>query len=228
MTVRLISGRRSGRTSGEISLIIKKIVLGDWRTNCYIVVSESTNEGFIIDPGDNPSAILDVVKDNHWKIKWLVATHGHIDHIGAIGHLNAVLKCPLAIHSQDASALQGDSRFFWGKPFGPALKADRLLSEGDIIKVADLRFQVINTPGHTLGGICLYGHGLLFSGDSLFRGSIGSSNIGTGTRPQLVKSIMEKLLSLPAETIIYPGHGSTTTIEEEKLHNPFLYARDNF
>jgi glyoxylase-like metal-dependent hydrolase (beta-lactamase superfamily II) len=203
-------------------------VVGPWRANCYIVVSENNSEGLVIDPGDNPQAILEAIHQNHWKIKWLVATHGHIDHIGAIGHLNAVLNAPVAIHQQDASALQGDSRFFWGEPFGPPLKADRLLAEGDIIKVAEMRFQVINTPGHTLGGVCLYGHGILFTGDSLFRNSIGSSNIGTGTRPQLIKSIIEKLLALPPETVIYPGHGSTTTIGDEKLHNPYLYSKDNF
>jgi hydroxyacylglutathione hydrolase len=209
-------------------LIVKKVVVGAWRANCYIVVSEKTYEGLIIDPGGDSGSILDEVKTNHWKIKWLVATHGHIDHIGAIGHLNAVLNAPVAVHALDASALQGDSRFFWGEPYGPPLKADRLLAEGDIIKVAEMRFQVINTPGHTLGGICLYGQGVLFSGDSLFRGSIGSSNIGTGTRPQLLRSIIEKLLTLPPETTVYPGHGSTTTIQEEALHNPFLFSKDNY
>ena len=209
-------------------MIIQKIVVGAWRANCYILVSENTHEGIIIDPGADPEAILKPVKQNGWRIKWLIATHGHIDHIGAIGHLNAVLNAPVAIHPQDASALQGDSRFFWGEPFGPPLKADRLLNEGDIIKTAEMRFQVINTPGHTLGGICLYGHSLLFTGDTLFRTSIGSSNIGTGTRPQLIKSIVEKLITLPPETVIYPGHGSATTIAEEKLHNPFLFSKDNF
>jgi hydroxyacylglutathione hydrolase len=212
----------------EFDLIIKKVVVGAWRANCYIVASESNREGFILDPGDNPRAILETVRENDFKIKWLVASHGHIDHIGAIGHLNAVLNAPVAIHAQDAAALQGDSRFFWGEPFGPPLKADRLLAEGDILKVADLRFLVLNTPGHTLGGICLFGHGLVFTGDSLFRGNIGSSNIGTGTRPQLIKAILEKLFSLPPETIVYPGHGSTTTIQDEIRHNPYLYTRDGF
>ena len=209
-------------------MITHKIVVGPWRANCYIVVSEKTSEGFILDPGDNPQAILEAVKTNSWKIKLLVATHGHIDHIGAIGHLNVVLNAPVAIHSQDASALQGDTRFFWGEPFGPPMKADRLLAEGDIIKVAELRFQVINTPGHTQGGICLYGHGVLFTGDSLFRSNVGSSNIGTGTRRQMIKSILEKLMNLPEETIIYPGHGSATTIKEEKVNNPRLYANDYY
>ena len=209
-------------------MIIHKIVVGPWRANCYIVVSENTGEGLIIDPGDDPKTIIDAVKTNSWKIKLMVATHGHIDHIGAIGHLNAVLNTPVAIHSQDASALQGDSRFFWGEPFGPPLKADRLLAEGDIIKVAELRFQVINTPGHTQGGICLYGQGVLFTGDSLFRNNVGSSNIGTGTRRQMIKSILEKLMHLPEETIIYPGHGSSTTIKEEKFNNPRLYSNDYY
>jgi hydroxyacylglutathione hydrolase len=209
-------------------LIIDKIVVGAWRANCYIVVSETSMEGFILDPGDCAKEILETVRQNQYRIKWLVATHGHIDHIGAIGHLNAVLNAPVAIHAQDASALQGDERFFWGEPFGPPLKADRLLAEGDIIKVADLRFQIINTPGHTLGGICLYGHGLLFTGDTLFRGNIGSSNIGTGTRPQLIRSIVEKLLSLPPETVVYPGHGSPTTLQNEKLHNQNLFQREIF
>jgi hydroxyacylglutathione hydrolase len=209
-------------------LIIKKIVVGAWRANCYIIISEKTDEGIILDPGADPQAIQEEVKTNRGKIKWLVATHGHIDHIGAIGNLSALLNAPVAIHSQDSSALQGDSRFFWGEPFGPPLKADRLLVEGDVIKVAEMRFQVINVPGHTLGGICLYGHGVLFTGDSLFRGSIGSSNIGTGTRPQLLRSIFEKLLTLPPETVVYPGHGSATTIQQETLHNPFLFSKVNY
>jgi hydroxyacylglutathione hydrolase len=214
--------------SRESPLIIEKVVVGAWRANCYLIASEQTREGFILDPGANPEAILAAVKEHQLRIRWLVATHGHIDHIGAIGHLNAVLNAPVAIHSLDASALQGDSRFFWGETYGPPLKPDRLLAEGDILKVSELRFQVINTPGHTLGGICLYGQGCLVTGDTLFRGSIGSSNIGTGTRPQLVRSIVEKLLSLPAETTVYPGHGSPTTLEAEKQHNSRLFSKDIF
>jgi hydroxyacylglutathione hydrolase len=213
---------------GEYSLIIKKVVVGPWRANCYIIVSEESGEGFILDPGDKPEAMVKEVNQNHWKIKWLVATHGHIDHIGAIGYLNAVLNAPVAIHPADAPALQGDSHFFWGEPFGPPLRPDRLLNEGDILKVADMHFQIINTPGHTLGGICLYGQGVLFTGDTLFRNNIGSSNIGTGTRQQLVRSIVEKLLTLPPETVVYPGHGSPTTIQDEIRHNAFLYNRDNY
>jgi glyoxylase-like metal-dependent hydrolase (beta-lactamase superfamily II) len=209
----------------EIHLFIKRLVVDDWKANCYIVGSETAKQGLIIDPGDNEFEILGAVKETGLEIQVLVATHGHIDHIGAIGCLKKALNAVVAIHRSDATALQGDSRFFWGRTFGPPIHADRLLMEGDIIAVADLQFTVINTPGHTYGGICLYGEGALFTGDTLFRHSIGSSGIGTGTRAQLMNSIYEKLLVLPPETIIYPGHGSPTTVGEEKANNPYLNRR---
>jgi glyoxylase-like metal-dependent hydrolase (beta-lactamase superfamily II) len=176
----------------------------------------------IIDPGDEERNILKALKETGLEIKMLVATHGHIDHIGAIGKLKRAIGAPVAIHKSDSTALQGDGRFFWGRYFGPPMQADRLLQEGDTIDVADLHFRVINTPGHTYGGICLYGHGLLFTGDTLFRNSIGSSGIGTGTRSQLLDSIIDKLMVLPPDTIIYPGHGSQTTVEAERKNNRYL------
>ncbi len=203
-------------------MIVKKIVVGGWKANCYIVSSESTQQGFIIDPGDGEHHILSAVREAGLEIKLLVATHGHIDHIGSIGELKKALHVPVAIHRSDAAALQGDGRFFWAETFGPPIHADILLKEDDSIDVADLHFKVINTPGHTYGGICLYGHGALFTGDTLFRNSIGSSPIGTGTRSQLIDSIIEKLMVLPANTIIYPGHGSQTTVEAEKKNNPYI------
>jgi hydroxyacylglutathione hydrolase len=198
------------------------VVVGGWRANCYIVGSENAKEGFIIDPGDEVHHILAAVRETGLQIKILIATHGHIDHIGAIGELKKILGVPVAIHKNDATALQGDGRFFWAETFGPPLHPDRLLEEGDTIEVADLRFNVINTPGHTYGGICLYGHGVLFTGDTLFRNGIGSSPIGTGTRAQLLNSIIDKLMVLPPETIIYPGHGSPTTVEAERKNNPHI------
>jgi hydroxyacylglutathione hydrolase len=217
--------RLKGQLALEGSLIIKRIVVGDWKANCYVVGSETSKQGLIIDPGDDEIEILGAVKETGLKIQVLAATHGHIDHIGAIGVLKKVLNAQVAIHRSDSAALQGDSRFFWGRTFGPPIQADRLLVEGDIIAVAELQFTVINTPGHTYGGICLYGEGALFTGDTLFRHSVGSSGIGTGTRAQLMSSIYEKLLVLPPETIIYPGHGTATTIGEEKANNPSLNRR---
>ena len=203
-------------------MIIRKVVVSGWRANCYIVGSETAGQGLIIDPGDEADDILAAVKQTGLDIKVLVATHGHMDHIGAIGLLKKRLGASVAIHKSDASALQGDGRFFWGRAYGPPLYPDRLLQEGDTIDVADLHFKVINTPGHTYGGICLYGHGMVFTGDTLFHNSIGSSGIGTGTRSQLLNSIIDKLMVLPPETIIYPGHGSQTTVEAERKNNPYI------
>ncbi len=203
-------------------MIIKRLVVGGWRANCYIVCSDTTKQGLIIDPGDEEQVILKTVRDMGLEIKLLVATHGHIDHIGAIGVLKRALNAPVAIHHRDSTALQGDGRFFWGEYFSPPMNPDRQLKDGEIVEVADLKFKVINTPGHTLGGICLYGHGAVFTGDTLFRKNIGSSGIGTGTRAELIDSITGKLMALPGETIVYPGHGAQTTIESERTNNPWI------
>lgn len=203
-------------------MIIRRLVVGGWRANCYILGSETAEQGLIIDPGDEEQHILRAVKDSGLDIKILVATHGHIDHIGAIGRLKKALGASVAIHKSDSTALQGDGRFFWGESFGPPMHADRLLQDGDTIDVADLHFKVINTPGHTYGGICLYGHGMVFTGDTLFHNSIGSSGIGTGSRDQLINSIIDRIMVLPPGTIIYPGHGSQTTVEAERKNNPFI------
>jgi hydroxyacylglutathione hydrolase len=204
-------------------LKVNRLVVGVWKANCYIVSSDTSKQGMIIDPGDSPDSILRSVKDLGVDIKVLVATHGHIDHIGATGRLKKALGAQVAIHHEDATALQGDGRFFWGMAYGPPMQADRLLKDGDTIDVADLHFKVINTPGHTYGGICLYGQGAVFTGDTLFHRSIGSSGIGTGTRAELLDSITDKLMVLPPETIIYPGHGSQTTVGEELKSNPYIH-----
>jgi hydroxyacylglutathione hydrolase len=204
-------------------LIIKRVVVGSWRANCYVLGSEKTKQGLIVDPGDDEDQILAAVRDLGLDIKLLVATHGHIDHIGAIGALKKAFNASVAIHKSDSTALQGDGHFFWGMPYGPPLYPDRNLEEGDSIDVSDLHFKVINTPGHTFGGICLYGMGVLFTGDTLFHNGIGSSNIGTGTHGQLIDSILDKLMVLPPETLVYPGHGSQTTIEVERKNNRYLH-----
>jgi hydroxyacylglutathione hydrolase len=217
-----LSWANTAELDEEGYLKVNRLVVGVWKANCYIVSSETTKQGFIIDPGDAPDTILRSIKDLGVEIKVLVATHGHIDHIGAIGRLKKATGASVAIHHDDATALQGDGRFFWGMAYGPPMHADRLLQEGDAINVSDLHFKVINTPGHTYGGICLYGHGAVFTGDTLFRRSIGSSGIGTGSHAELLDSIIDKLMALPPETVIYPGHGSSTTVDAEMKSNPYI------
>jgi hydroxyacylglutathione hydrolase len=193
-------------------MILKSLVVGPFGTNCYIVGSNTTLEGIIIDPGDEASRILHSVKEAKLQIKSIIVTHGHGDHIGAIVQVKKSTGASIAIHPSDSSAI--DTR----------CSADVLLKGGDSVNIGDLHFFVIHTPGHSPGGICLYGHNTLFCGDTLFNYSIGRTDLG-GSTSQLLNSIFTKLMILPDDTIVYPGHGPATTIGEERRANPFLRYR---
>jgi len=166
-------------------------------------------EGMIIDPGEEARLILRSVKEAKLKIKLIVITHGHGDHTGAIDQVKQATGANIAIHPSDAGAL--DLQY----------SADLLLKGGDSVDVGDLHFFVIHTPGHSPGGICLYGHNVLFCGDTLFNYSIGRTDLG-GSTSQLINSIVTKLMILPDNTVVYPGHGPAMTIGEERRGNPFL------
>jgi glyoxylase-like metal-dependent hydrolase (beta-lactamase superfamily II) len=158
------------------------------------------------------------------KVKYIVNTHGHLDHIGANREVHEFLKCPIAIGKADAPMLT-DARLNFSNQYGQPLtspEAELLLSQGDTISFGPCSLNVLSTPGHTQGGICLYGHGVLFSGDTLFQHSIGRSDFPGGSQKQLLNSINTKLLVLPDETRVLPGHGPETTIGEERVHNPWL------
>jgi len=204
-------------------VICKKLVVGPLATNCYIVGAESTNEGMIVDPADEAEKILANVKNLGLEVKLIVLTHGHLDHTGAVKEVKEATGAEVAIHTDDAESLQDQSL---GLAFGlvyPAPPApDRLLKGRDSIDFGDLHFTVIHTPGHTPGGICLPGHGVVFSGDTLFNYGIGRYDLPGGDYRQLMNSIQTKLMVLPDETIVYPGHGPDTTIGTERRSNPFL------
>jgi hydroxyacylglutathione hydrolase len=193
-------------------VILKSLVVGAFGTNCYIVGSNTTMEGMIIDPGDEARLILHSVKETKLKIKLIVITHGHGDHTGAIDQVKQATVAKIAIHPSDAVALDSQN------------SADLLLKGGDSVDIGDLHFFVIHTPGHSPGGICLYGHSVLFCGDTLFNYSIGRTDLG-GSTSQLLNSIITKLMILPDNTVVYPGHGPATTIGEERRGNPFLRYR---
>ena len=205
-------------------MIIKRLEVGPFASNCYIVGSESTKEGLIIDPGDEARAILKSVKDLELDIKLIVLTHGHIDHIGALKEVKEATGAETAIHADDAQFLRGGGQSL-GVLFGLSYEAppppDRLLKGGDSIDVGDLHFSVLHTPGHTPGGICLLGHDMVFTGDTLFNYGIGRTDLG-GSYSQLMNSIHTKLMVLPDNTAVYPGHGPETTIGAERQGNPFL------
>ena len=204
-------------------MIIKKLEVGPFASNCYIISSESNKEGVIIDPGADAEEILKNVKDLGLDIKFIVLTHGHIDHIGALKEVKEATGAEVAIHSDDAKSLHEPSlgRVF-GLSYPPPPPPDRLLKGGDSIDIGDLHFLVLHTPGHSLGGICLLGEGVVFSGDTLFNYGIGRYDLPGGSYSQLMDSIYTKLMILPDNTIVCPGHGPDTTIGTERRGNPFL------
>ena len=204
-------------------MILKRLVVGPFASNCYIVGSESTKEGMIVDPGAEAENILKGVNESGLDIKYIVITHGHIDHINALGKVKEAIGAEVAIHTADAGLLQNQplSLLFGSSP-QPTSPPDRLLDEGDKIEFGDMRFEVLHTPGHSPGCICLYGHGVLFSGDTLFNYGIGRYDLPGGNLNQLMDGIRNKLMTLSDDTIVYPGHGPDTTIIAERQANPFL------
>jgi len=204
-------------------VILERLVVGPLASNCYIVGSEVTREGMIIDPGDEAEQILEKIKDLQLDIKFIVLTHGHIDHIGAVREVSEATGAEVCVHTDDAQSLKG---WRMGGILGssyPALPPpDRLLKDGDSIDISDLHFLVLHTPGHTPGGICLLGQGVVFTGDTLFNYGIGRTDLPGGSHSQLLNSLHTKLMVLPNDTIVYPGHGPETTIGAERRGNPFL------
>lgn len=203
---------------------ILKIVAGIYGVNCYIIYSEDSKEGLVIDPGGDADRILKIIKDNKIQISKIILTHGHGDHIGAVPSLKKELNIPVLIHEDDLDMLE-DSNINLSSNMivgSIEIKPDVLLKDGDIVRLEDHNIEVIHTPGHTPGGICLKIDKYLFSGDTLFKGSIGRTDFEGGSFDQIIKSIKEKLLVFDDDTVILPGHGENSTIFEEKMYNPFV------
>jgi hydroxyacylglutathione hydrolase len=210
----------------ERAMVIKMLVVGPFASNCYIVGSSSTKEGMIIDPGAEADTILRTVREMGLSISLIVATHAHMDHVGALHSVKEKTNAEFALHEAEKGLMfAAPMRMLTSlglTPFKSPPKPDRLLKDGDRIDVGDLHFEVLHTPGHSSGGISLLGHGVVFSGDTLFNFGIGRTDFPGCSHERLMKSIYEKLMVLPDETLVYPGHGPPTTIGDERGGNPFL------
>ncbi len=205
--------------------MLETIVVGALDVNCYIIGCEAHGKAAVIDPGDSPKTILNFINSKGFKIACIINTHAHADHVGANGKIKEASGAPLLIHKGDSDFLTSESSKEMAAFYGvsPSPKADRLLSEGDTIEICpDISFKVIHTPGHSPGGICLLYNNILFTGDTLFSGSVGRSDLPGGSHSSLISSIKNKLMILDNSVKIYPGHGPSSTIGEEKKYNPFI------
>jgi hydroxyacylglutathione hydrolase len=204
-------------------MIIKKLVVGPLQENCYIVGDKKTKKAIVIDPGDEPDRVIDEIKDSGLEVSAVILTHGHFDHIGAAGDIRKETGAKILMHKEDMESytLAREQAAFWGFDMDDLPLPDGFVEEGQEIKAGGLGFKVMHTPGHTKGGICLYGEGVIFTGDTIFQGSVGRTDFPGGSMEELRKSF-RRLLDLPDDTKVFSGHGPETTIGIEKKENFFV------
>ena len=205
---------------------IENFVLGPVGTNCYIVINEGTKECFLVDMAACPPELVSHIKNSGLTVKAVLLTHGHFDHIMGLDRFLEEFPAPVYACAAEKELLESpqlnSSSGMLGQPY--TFHGAQYVKDGDLLDIAGLKIQVIQTPGHTIGGCCYYiaDEQTLFSGDTLFRASIGRTDLPTGSMGALVRSVKEKILVLPDETRVYPGHMEETTVGYEKKYNPFL------
>ncbi len=205
-------------------MILQKLCVGELSTNCYILGDEKTNEGVVIDPGGDFDLIDENIEKLNLKIKYIILTHGHIDHIKALVPLKKKTKAKVLIHKEDLPILSDPTynlAQFIGEN-GSFSEPDLLLKDGDTIEFGKKKLLVLHTPGHTPGSISLYTDNLLFTGDTLFCEGIGRTDLPGASCENLFSSIKQKLFTKPDDTEVFPGHGPSTTIGWEKKNNPWI------
>jgi glyoxylase-like metal-dependent hydrolase (beta-lactamase superfamily II) len=207
-------------------MIHEILLVGPLQCNCSIMGDETTHEGMVIDPGDDIAEILALIRKHNLQIKQIVITHAHIDHVGGAMKLRAATGAPILLNHNDYTLLKMlDLQADWVGMAAPGkVEIDHSIGESDTIQAGSLLANVIHTPGHTEGSICLHfaAENKLIAGDTLFAGSIGRTDLPGGSFDKIISSLHEKVLALPDETFVVPGHGPVTTIGEERESNPFL------
>ncbi|HEU5394671.1 MAG TPA: MBL fold metallo-hydrolase [Candidatus Methylomirabilis sp.] len=206
---------------------VHAFTVGPLESNSYLVVDEATREAALVDPGMESEPIADLLTRERLTVTAIINTHGHFDHVFGNAYFKAKAGAPLLMHRADLELVKRleEQSLYFGFRATPSPSPDRFLEEGDEVRVGEIRLRVLHTPGHSPGGICLVTEGAAFVGDTLFAGSIGRTDLPGGSAEELLTSIREKLLVLPDETVLYPGHGPATTIGHERRHNPFLTGR---
>ena len=198
-------------------MIIKTVPTGEIQANCYIVMDEVTSEAVIIDPGADEEIIENLVENMKAKVKFILLTHGHFDHVGAVEYLADKFNAPFYINKKDEEYALKDNYVF-----KKLRKANGYLKEGDAFTIGNKEVKVIETPGHSKGGVSFLINDNLFTGDTLFMGSIGRTDFIGGDFEEIISSIKTKLLPLGDNIKVYPGHGPSSSISYEKMRNPYL------
>jgi hydroxyacylglutathione hydrolase len=210
-------------------MIHEILAVGPLQCNCSIVGDEQTREAMVIDPGDDIDDVLALIQKHHLQVKQIVITHAHIDHVGGAMKLRAATGAPILLNQNDYALLKLlDVQAAWiGMATPGKVEIDQSVGPSNVVKAGSLAAQVLHTPGHTEGSICLYfpAEKKLIAGDTLFAGSIGRTDLPGGSFEKILDSLHEHVLALPDETVVVPGHGPLTTIGEERASNPFLVKR---
>jgi hydroxyacylglutathione hydrolase len=207
-------------------MIHEIIPVGPLQCNCSIIGDETTREAMVIDPGDDIEDVLAIVRQHNLQVKQIIVTHAHIDHVGGAMKLRAATGAPILLNQNDYALLKMlDMQAAWiGVPAPGKVEIDHSITTGESVTAGSHTANILHTPGHTEGSICLYfpAEKKLIAGDTLFAGSIGRTDLPGGSMPKIMRSLHEIVLALPDETLVVPGHGPLTTIGEERESNPFL------
>lgn len=227
----ILTGFFNYQTRGKTkNMVLIRRIVGPLQVNCYILADEKTKEAVVIDPGEDAGDLLKTIKDKGFTIRYIINTHGHFDHIGANKAIKDATGAELLIHEGDAPLMASaavQSRAF-GIQVVSSPKADRYVKHGDVIRAGEVALTVLYTPGHSSGGISLLEQGMVFTGDSLFAGSIGRTDLPGGDLKTLLSSIKTNLMTLPDDTKVFCGHGPASTIGDERRENPFLNSESGF